>query len=149
MRSSLAGRVGCASPKALCTCARCSGPAAHRVCFAASSRTIAETPDFGLKSNTKEDPLPWPGPFQCPGELCLDGGGFSRKLCLDQGVSVNLCAHRIRARAQLPSRSRGLRFAQGPRPYALTLVAPGPLLLRCGSAIVSLEAPRLSLGFRV
>ena len=20
--------------------------------------------DFGLKSNTKEDPLPWPGPFQ-------------------------------------------------------------------------------------
>ena len=28
------------------------------------SRTIAETPDFGLKYNTKEDPLPWPGPFQ-------------------------------------------------------------------------------------
>ena len=33
-----------------------------RLC--ALSRTIAETPDFGLKSNTKEDPLPWPGPFQ-------------------------------------------------------------------------------------
>ena len=26
--------------------------------------SIAETPDFGLKSNTKEHPLPWPRPFQ-------------------------------------------------------------------------------------
>ena len=33
-----------------------------RLC--ALSRTIAETPNFGLKCNTKEDPLPRPGPFQ-------------------------------------------------------------------------------------
>ena len=38
VRSSLAGRVGCASPKALRAYARFSGPAAHRVCFAAARR---------------------------------------------------------------------------------------------------------------
>ena len=72
-------------------------------------------------------------------------GGFSRELCLVQGY----CAHRIRARAQLPSRWRGLRFAQGPtRLRSLLRARCAPGVLRCGSAIVSLEAPRLSLGFR-
>ena len=51
---------------------------------------------------------------------------------------------------QLPSRSRGLRFAQGPtRLRSLLRARCAPGVLRCGSAIVSLEAPRLSLGFRV
>ena len=74
-------------------------------------------------------------------ELCLDGGGLGQSF---------YSAHRIPARAQLPSRSRGLRFAQGPtRLRSLLRARCAPCVLRCGSAIVSLEAPRLSLGFRV
>ena len=56
------------------------------------------------------------------------GGGLAGSSALMGGFRVIF----LLARAQLPSRSRGLRFR--PRPYALTLVAPGPLRTGCGFA---------------
>ena len=71
------------------------------------------------------------------------GGGLAGSSALMGGFRVIF----LLARAQLPSRSRGLRFAQGPtRLRSLLRARCAPGVLRCGSAIVSLEAPRLSLG---
>ena len=50
--------------------------------FALARTVLTKTPDFGLKSNTKEDPLPWPGPFQGFPAL-MEGLRWSGELCLD------------------------------------------------------------------
>ena len=62
------------------------------------------------------------------------------------GLASFYCAHRIRARAQLPSRSAALR----PRPYARTLVAPGRLYhLKRLALVYGFKFKGLGLKFRL